>query len=96
MASYQALLKDEKNEAVLAKGSASFRKMISYDPDKPNYLIYIWVKGIRSDLADKECILWISEKTNGRVRLSNLEYHPEKDETKFQALPNNAFMFGGA
>jgi hypothetical protein len=96
MASYQALLKDEKNEAVLAKGSASFRKMISYDPDKPNYLIYIWVKGIRSDLADKECILWISEKTNGRVRLSNLEYHPEKDETKFQAFPNNAFMFGGA
>jgi hypothetical protein len=96
MSSYQALLKDEKNESVLAKGSASFRKMISYDPDKPNYLIYIWVKGIRSDLVDKECILWISEKTNGRVKLSNLEYHPEKDETKFQALPNNAFMFGGA
>ena len=96
MASYQAILKDGDNEAVLAKGSASFRKMISYDPEKPNYLIYIWVKGIRSDLADKECILWISEKTNGRVKLSNLEYHPEKDETKFQALPNNAFMFGGA
>lgn len=95
MASYPAQLKDWKNDTLLAKGSASFRKMISYDPEKPNFIIYIWVKGIRSDLADKDCILWINENTNGRVILSNLEYIPEKDETKFQAIPNSAFLFGG-
>jgi hypothetical protein len=95
MASYQAQIKDLKNSAnILAKGSAAFKKMTSYNPDKPNYTITIWMKGVRVDLADTHCILWINDKTNGEVTLTRMEYVPEKDETKFTALPKDGFLYG--
>jgi hypothetical protein len=78
MANYQAQIKNLDDFSLIDDGTASFEKMWS-------------LKGIRTELNNTDCILWISEKENGRVTLILVDYYADTNETKFQAIPIGVF-----
>jgi hypothetical protein len=91
MASYQAQIKNLDDFSLIDDGTASFEKMWSQNPLEPKLQIIFTLKGIRTELNNTDCILWISEKENGRVTLILVDYYADTNETKFQAIPIGVF-----
>ena len=98
----RALIKSLKNNEVLAEGLASIEMVPSSDPDIPRPKVSISVKGIRLDLDGEVCLLWISEKVNGKVilNLSNkgtlASSFLDNDKTEFHVELNEKFAFSDA
>ena len=91
MATYQAKIKNLDDLSLIDDGTASFEKMWSQNPLEPKLQIIFTIKGIRTELNNTDCVLWVNEKENGRVTLILVDYYADTNETKLQAIPIGDF-----